>query len=115
MASAGSLVTGLLSCSPAEALRVPGNEVNNPNIAEEDTYPVSHLPEAVRTAPTHPLSTPASAGAHQSTHSPNSPAAQGLSGDGLLAAHTAVLDWADSPSFLSFLSRGGGRAGSGVL
>lgn len=40
----GSLVTGLLSCSPAEVLRVLGNMVNNPNIVEEGKYSISHLP-----------------------------------------------------------------------
>lgn len=47
----GSLVTGLLSCSPAEVLRAPGNKVNNPNIVEEDKYSISHLPKAVRKVP----------------------------------------------------------------
>lgn len=47
----GSLVTGLLSCSPAEVVRALGNKVNNPNIVEEDKYSISHLPEAVEKAP----------------------------------------------------------------
>lgn len=47
----GSLVTGLLSCSPAEVVRALGNKVNNPNIVEEDKYSISHLPTAVEKAP----------------------------------------------------------------
>lgn len=117
MVSAGGLVTGLLSCSPDEVVRVPGNKVNNPNIVEEDTSSVSH--QGCEGSSKH------HSAAHPSTqrfcfcwgiHSPSSPpAVHGLSGDGLLAAHTAARGWADSPALLSFLSRGGDRAGNGVL
>lgn len=47
----GSLVTGLLSCSPAEVLRALGNKVNNPNIVEEEKSSMSHLPKAVGRVP----------------------------------------------------------------
>lgn len=47
----GELSHWLLSCSPAEALRAPGNKVNKPNIVEEDRDSVSHLPAALGQAP----------------------------------------------------------------
>lgn len=101
----GSLVTLLLSCSPAKVPRVPGNRVNSPDIVEEDKFSISRFPGAVRQAPSTTLTSHPPAQCFRfcwgppEHHSRNSPAAQGLSGDGLWAAHTAALRWADSPSF----------------
>lgn len=114
----GSLVTGLLSCSPAEVLSVPGNKVNNPNIVEEDKYSISHLPKAITKLQAQRSDFPPSElllePTRVSTLRTWPPPVLALSGEGLWAAHTAALGWADSPSFFFFLL-GWGRAGSRVL
>lgn len=91
----GSLVTGLLSCSLVEVLRVPGNKVNNPNIVEEDRHPISHLPkQSVGRLP----------GQHTDCPAPELPVRTASShpqsrGGGLLAASTAALVGQTAPPF----------------
>lgn len=109
----GSLVTRLLSCSPAEVLRVPGNKVNKPNIVEEDRDSHFSPPQGSRTSSKHKARTCQPQSCCPSPPEPAllrtpPPPSRILAGLAFGSSHSCL--WSGRPPLLSLQGSGVGEA-----